>query len=204
MTNRVEHGQTRPTIAAHRHVAAAGHYWAAQAGFQIMEAGGNAIDAGVAMGIATAVLESEFVGFGGVAPTMIYLAATREIVVVSGVGPWPAAATADFFRERFGGRVPPGILNTVVPAAPGIWIAALKRYGTLSFGEAAASAIRFAREGFPMYPMFRGRLADHRDEFAGWPETAAISRSRRASCGSRTAARSRRGRWHPATPAGSS
>lgn len=174
MTNMAEHRQTRPTIAAHRHVAAAGHYWTAQAGFQIMEAGGNAIDAGVAMGIATAVLESEFVGFGGVAPTMIYLAETREIVVISGVGPWPMAATTDFFRERFGGRVPPGILNTVVPAAPAIWIAALERYGTLSFGEVAASAIRFARDGFPMYPMFRGRLIDHRGEFAQWPETAAI------------------------------
>lgn len=166
--------QHRPTIMAQRHVAAAGHYWAALAGFTILEAGGNAIDAGVAMGIATAVLESEFVGFGGVAPTMIYLAETREVVVISGVGPWPKAATTDYFTERFGGRVPPGILNTVVPAAPGIWIAALERYGTLSFGEVAAAAIRFARDGFPVYPMFREILLDHRHEFADWPTTAAI------------------------------
>ena len=153
---------------------AAGHYWSALAGFAILEAGGNAVDAGVAMGIATGVLESEFVGFGGVAPTMIYLEETREVVVISGVGPWPKAATTEFFAERFGGRVPPGILNTVVPAAPGIWIAALERYGTLSFGEVAAAATRFARDGFPMYPMFRERLIEHRHEFAGWPTTAAI------------------------------
>ncbi len=174
MTNAPDHRQHRPTIVGRRHVAAAGHYWAAQAGFQVMEAGGNAIDAGVAMGIATAVLESELVGFGGVAPSMIYLGETREIVVISGVGPWPMAATPDYFNERFDGRVPPGILNTVVPAAPGIWIAALERYGTLSFGEVAASAIRFAREGFPMYPIFRGRLIEHRHEFEDWPTTAAI------------------------------
>ncbi len=174
MTNAPEHGQARPTIAACSHVAAAGHYWTALAGFQIMEAGGNAIDAGIAMGIATAVLESELVGFGGVAPVMIYLAETQEIVVVSGVGPWPMAATTDFFQTRFGGRVPPGILNTVVPAAPANWIAALARYGTLTFGEVAAPAIRFARDGFPMYPIFRGRLVEHRDEFEDWPTTSEI------------------------------
>ncbi len=174
MTTVPQRSQHRPTIMARRHVAAAGHYWAALAGFEILEAGGNAIDAGVAMGIATGVLESEFVGFGGVAPTMIYLAETREVVVISGVGPWPMAATTEYFTERFGGRVPPGILNTVVPAAPGIWIAALERYGTLSFGDVAAAAIRFARDGFPVYPMFRERLIEHRHEFADWPTTAAI------------------------------
>ena len=105
---------------------------------------------------------------------MIYLAETREVVVISGVGPWPKAATTEYFTERFGGRVPPGILNTVVPAAPGIWIAALERYGTLSFGEVAAAAIRFARDGFPVYPMFRELLIEHRHEFADWPTTAAI------------------------------
>lgn len=174
MPNAPDHKQSRPTIMARRHVAAAGHYWSALAGFEIMEAGGNAIDAGVAMGIATGVLESELVGFGGVAPTMIYLAETREVVVISGVGPWPKAASPEYFNARFGGRVPPGILNTVVPAAPGIWIGALERYGTMSFGEVAAAAIRFARDGFPMYPIFRDRLIEHRHEFADWPTTAAI------------------------------
>lgn len=174
MSDAAAQTQHRPTITGYRHVAAAGHYWAAQAGMEILEAGGNAIDAGVAMGLATDVLESQFVGFGGVAPTMIYLAESREIVVISGVGPWPAAATPAYFNERFGGRVPIGILNTVVPAAPGIWIAALERYGTFSFGEVAAAAIRFARDGFPMYPMFRDRLTEKRREFERWPTTAAI------------------------------
>jgi len=174
MTNLPNSGQYRPTVMARRHVAAAGHYWTALAGHEILEAGGNAVDAGVAMGIATNVLESEFTGFGGVAPTMIYLAEAREVIVISGVGPWPRAATTDYFNERHGGRVPLGILNTVVPAAPAIWIAALQRYGTMSFGEVAAAAIRFARDGFPVYPMFREILIDHRSEFERWPTTADI------------------------------
>lgn len=174
MTNLPHRGQYRPTVMARGHVAAAGHYWTALAGHEILEAGGNAVDAGVAMGIATNVLESEFTGFGGVAPTMMYLADMRQVIVISGVGPWPRAATPDYFNERFAGRVPPGILNTVVPAAPGIWISALRRYGTMSFGAVAAAATRFARDGFPVYPMFREILIDHRDEFEPWPTTTEI------------------------------
>ena len=166
--------QLRPTVMASRHVVASGHYLSAQAGFQILEAGGNAIDAGVATGLATCVVESEFVGFSGVAPTLIYLADKREVVTISGVGPWPRAATCDYFHEHHNGKVPDGLLHTVVPAAPDIWLTALERYGTMSFGEVAAAAIRFAKDGFPMYPMMRDRLADKQGSFSRWPSTAAI------------------------------
>lgn len=46
----------RPTVMGTKHVIAAGHYLAAHAGFEILEAGGNAVDAGVAAGIALGVL----------------------------------------------------------------------------------------------------------------------------------------------------
>src|SRR5271167_1372076 len=132
----------RPNVMARWHVVVSGHYWASQAGFQIL-------DAGVATGLAIDVLESQFVGFGGVAPIMIYLADSNQVVTINGVGPWPRAASAAYFRERYNGRIPEGLLHTVVPAAPANWIAALARYGTMSFAEVAAAAIRFARDGFP-------------------------------------------------------
>src|SRR5512141_3062636 len=87
----------RPNVMARDHVVVSGHYCASLAGFQVLEAGGNAIDAGVAAGLAIDVLESEFVGFGGVAPIMVRLA-SGEVAVVNGVGPWPAAADAALFR----------------------------------------------------------------------------------------------------------
>ena len=159
---------------ARRHVVVSGHYYASLAGLQILEAGGNAIDAGVATGLAIDVLESEFVGFGGVAPAMIHLAERSETHVISGVGVWPKAADIEHFHRNFGGRIPDGLLHTVVPAAPSIWIAALARFGTMSFGEVAASAIRFAREGFPTYPFLAEQLAARQNDFARWPTTAAI------------------------------
>lgn len=164
----------RPNVMAHKHVVVSGHYWASQAGFQILEAGGNAIDAGVATELAIDVLESQFVGFGGVAPIMIHLAATNEVVVINGVGPWPRAASAAYFRDRYNGRIPDGLLHTVVPAAPANWIEALARYGTMPFGDVAAAAIRFARDGFPTYPFFTEIIDAKQDEIRAWPTTAAI------------------------------
>lgn len=163
----------RPNVMALRHAVVSGHYYASLAGLQILEAGGNAIDAGVATGLAIDVLESEFVGFGGVAPTMIHLA-NGETHVISGVGVWPKAANVEFFHRNFGGRIPEGLLHCVVPAAPSIWLTALARFGTMSFGDVAAAAIRFARDGFPTYPFLAEQLAARQDDFRKWPTTAAI------------------------------
>ena len=110
----------RPNVMARQHVVVSGHYYASLAGLQVLEAGGNAIDAGVATGLAIDVLESEFVGFGGVAPAMIHLGGTGATHVISGVGVWPRAADLDQLHRQFGGRIPEGLLHCVVPAAPAI------------------------------------------------------------------------------------
>ncbi len=138
----------RPTIMGTRHMVVACQYLAAEAGFRILEAGGNAIDAGVAAGIALGVVQPEYVNFAGVAPIIIYAAAEDRVITIPGLGPWPKAIPRDYFQKNHGGRIPQGVLRTVVPAAPDAWTTALSRYGTMSFGEVAASAISFARDGF--------------------------------------------------------
>src|SRR4029077_17482171 len=108
----------RPSITGSRHMVSAGHYSAAHAGFQILEAGGNAIDAGVAAGIAVSVLQTDRVNFAGVAPIMIYLADARKVVKIDGLRTWPKAASLEYFRREHAGAMPPAILRTVMPAAP--------------------------------------------------------------------------------------
>jgi gamma-glutamyltranspeptidase/glutathione hydrolase len=164
----------RPTIAATRHAIAAGHYLAATAGFQVLEAGGNAIDAGCAAGIALGVVQSDLVNCAGVAPIMVYLAETQEVVTIAGLGTWPKALDPELFMRRHDGRIPRGVLRTVVPAAPDAWITALRRWGTMPFGEVAAGAIRLARDGFPMYPLMAESLKRHEAEHREWPSSAAI------------------------------
>jgi gamma-glutamyltranspeptidase / glutathione hydrolase len=164
----------RPTIAVTRHAISAGHYLAATAGFDILQAGGNAIDAGCAAGIALGVLQSDLVDVAGVAPIMVYLADKEEVVTIAGLGHWPRALDPQLFQREHGGKIPKGVLRTVVPAAPDAWITALRRYGTMSFGEVAEGAIRLARDGFPMYPLMAASLKRHEADHRAWPSTAAI------------------------------
>ena len=99
----------QPMITGTRHVVAAGHYLATEAAMEILDAGGNAIDAGVAANLVLGVVQSEMVNIAGVAPIMVYLAETNEVLTLTGVGPWPKAASLDRFVQEFG-EVPIGIL----------------------------------------------------------------------------------------------
>jgi len=164
----------RPTIMGTRHVIAAGHYLAAHAGFKILEGGGNAVDAGVASGIAMGVLQTDKVSFGGVAPLIVYLAKKKEIHCIDGLGVWPKAITPDFFQKFHGGKIPPNELRSVVPAAPDSWITALERFGTMTFGEVASAAIRFASEGFPMYPLMAEFITHNQASYERYPASKKI------------------------------
>ena len=164
----------RPLLRGTRHMAVAGHYLAAQAALQILESGGNAIDAGVAGGIALGVVQSQYVNVAGVAPIMIYLAAENRVETISGLGTWPRAITPDLFEREHGGQIPEGILRTVVPAAPDAGITALKRHGTRGFAEVAAAAIRFAAEGFVVYPHMAQMITQQAKDYGRWPSNAAI------------------------------
>ena len=141
----------------------AGHHAAAHAGFLILEAGGNAVDAGVAAGIALGVLHTDLVNFAGVAPIMIYLAGRGEVVTIDGLGSWPLAADINVFIKKYGGKIPQGILRTVIPGAPDAWITALEKYGTMGFGEVAQAAIHFARDGFAMHWLMAEWIEENED-----------------------------------------
>ena len=164
----------QPPIHGTHHMVSSGHHLATQAGYDVLEAGGNAVDAGVAAGIALGVVLSDLVQFAGVAPIMIYLAEEDRVTTVSGLGWWPRAASLERFVSEFEGRIPDGVLRTVIPAAPDAWIAALRRYGTMTFADVATASLRYAGEGFSVHPIMAGNLAAHADEYRRWPSNSDI------------------------------
>src|SRR5947208_16655642 len=94
----------RPVISARGHVVSAGHYLGAHAGFAVLEANGNAIDAGVAAGIALGVLQSDLVSVAGVAPIILYHAETRKVFTVSYLVGWHQYMTPYYFSEWHYGK----------------------------------------------------------------------------------------------------
>ena len=164
----------RPVIAGRSHAVSTGHYLATQAAFEILESGGNAIDAGVAAALVLGVVHSDQVNIAGVAPMMIWINGKRELVTIDGVGTWPQAASCEFFQKNHAGLIPEGLLRTVIPAAPAAHLEALSRFGTRSFGEVARFAVRFASEGFVMYPFLAEQLELVAKKNARWPSNASI------------------------------
>ncbi len=166
--------QFRPVLYGRHHAVSSGHALATHAAAEVLRDGGNAIDAGVAAGIALGVLESELVSVAGVAPIILYSAEHDHVVSISGVGPWPALTDPAVFERDHGGQIPTGVLRTVVPAAPDAWITALERYGSMNFDQVARFAIDYAANGFHMYPLMAELIDKNRANLERHGANAAI------------------------------
>lgn len=164
----------RPTLMGRDYAVSCGHYLAALAAARVLDRGGNAIDAGVTAAMALAVLQPDIVSFAGVAPTLVYTAADRKVTSLAGLGYWPAATDVSRLRQEGGDAIPEGLLRTVMPAAPATHIEALRRFGTISFAEAARPAAELASAGFGMYAKLANSIAADAASFARWPASAAV------------------------------
>jgi gamma-glutamyltranspeptidase / glutathione hydrolase len=166
------YGAYRPAVMGAEVMVSSTHYLATTAGLEILKAGGNATDAGVATGLCINVLEPHLTNLGGVAPIMVYEAGTKQVGTISGLGRWPARASIAWFQEHFAGDMPEGIPRTVTPAAAGAWLHALARYGTMTFAQVVAPALTLAERGFPVYPRLAQAIAAEADKAARWPSAA--------------------------------
>jgi len=164
----------RPLVMGTQQAVSTGHYLATLAAMRVLDRGGNAVDAGVAAGLCLGVLYPDMVSVAGVAPIIFYHAERQEVTTISGLGRWPRRASADYFQEHCGGKIPHGILRTVIPAAPDAWITALERYGTMGFGDVAESAMALCEDGYPAHRLMCEIIAEHASEYAEWESSAAI------------------------------
>ena len=155
----------RPRVMGTHGVISSGHYLATQAGYDALRAGGNAFDAGVTAGMALKVLKMDYAGWTGVAPLIVYSAAEDRVLTRVGAGTSPALATLDYFLKN--GKSP--INNALIPADVDVWLAALDRFGTLSFSEAAGPALEIAEGGYHLYKMQKRMIEDHQEGILAFP-----------------------------------
>lgn len=156
------------TVARHGMVAAA-HPLAAQAGVDVMKAGGNAIDAAIATALTLNVVEPNASGLGGGGFMVIRFAKTGDVAVIDYREKAPASATRDMYASdqakkelwtQLGGKAigVPGTLKGLEMA--------LQMYGTLTFADVAAPAIKLAEEGFEVSSELSGIIKDNYEKLA--------------------------------------
>src|SRR5258705_4363910 len=149
------------------------HYLATFAGARMFEQGGNAIDAGVAAGIALNVLERHLTDFGGVAPIIVFRRGMAAPETIDGLGHWPASLDLDSYRARHGDGRRIGVARSVTPAAADAWLTALARHGRLSLAEVLAPSIELC-DGFPVYPRLAAAIERLAERLREWPTSAAV------------------------------
>jgi gamma-glutamyltranspeptidase/glutathione hydrolase len=153
--------QSRSEVMAQHGMVVTSQPLAAQAGLQILQHGGNAIDAAVATAAMLNVTEPMMVGVGGDLFAIVYIAKEHKVYVLNASGMAPTAATVERFNKlgyawnpkNWGpgsGMPAGGILPVTVPGAVWGWQAVLKRFGKLTFKEVLEPAAEYAQGGFPI------------------------------------------------------
>ncbi len=150
---------------------ATAHYRATRAGAEILEKGGNAVDAAVAVSLALGVVEPAASGLGGMTMMMIHLSRTNRTFALSG----PCRAPYSVFPENLvSSSRRRGYKAVAVPSNPAVLEYALKHYGTFSTKQVIDPAIRLAEKGFPLTNLQYRIMQDHRDKLLKYRKSPII------------------------------
>jgi gamma-glutamyltranspeptidase/glutathione hydrolase len=150
-----------------RFMVAAAHPLAVDAGYEVLERGGTAMDAAVAMQFVLGLVEPQSSGLGGGAFILHYSAADKRVRAYDGRETAPAAARPDRFLVMFGR--PMGFFEAILsgrsvgaPGAVAVLALAHANHGRLAWSGLAAPAIALAEHGFPVAPRLHAQLASSR------------------------------------------
>ncbi len=168
-----------PTATGHGGAVASVDLDATQVGIDVLKAGGNAVDAAVATAAALGVTEPFSAGIGG-GGFMVIRQANGQIVTLDGREEAPTLTTPNmfddpesetgeplpFFPERISSGLAVGVPGTLLN-----WETALRRYGTLTLGEALAGAIAIAEDGFTIDETFVSQVERNQERFAAFTST---------------------------------
>jgi len=141
----------RSTVYGTRGAVACEHPSAALAGLRVLDAGGNAADACVAMAACMAVLAPMTTGLGGDAFLLFYEADTNRVLGANGSGRAPKEATIEKLRDRGLSEMPErGGVPVTVPGAVRLWEDAANSLGALPLARLLEPAWEFAENGHPV------------------------------------------------------
>ena len=164
---------SRSEVIAPTGMVAASQPLAAQVGLDILKAGGNAIDAAVAVNAMLGLVEPNMNGAGGDLFAIVWDASTEQLYGLNATGRAPYEINRQVFARQGLDRVPGGgPLTWTVPGAVDGWDQLLERFGTMDFADVLAPAIRYARQGFPVSEIIQRQWVASESSLARWPDSA--------------------------------
>ena len=167
-----------PAAQAPAHAVASAHPLATQAGVEILQQGGNAFDAAVAVSAALGVVEPFSSGFGGGGFWLLHRAGDGRQVMLDGRETAPSLAHARMYRDAEDNVIKDasmqGPLAAGIPGLPAGLAHLAERYGRLPLRQSLAPAIRYAEQGFKVTSRYHRMAAYMTDTLNRYPAAAAI------------------------------
>jgi len=143
----------RSPVLATNGMCATSHPLGAQVAVQVLEAGGNAVDAAIAGALVLGICEPQMTGIGGDCFVLLTPPGEDRIVALNGSGRAPAGLSAEAMRDRGWTAVDPGTPEAVsIPGAIDAFCRLSADWGRLGLADILAPAIRYAEEGVPVAP----------------------------------------------------
>jgi len=163
----------RSKIATKFGIVAASQPLAARAGVQVLEHGGNAVDAAIATNAVMALVEPYFDGIGGDLFVIYYEAKTGKLHGLNAGGWAPTGLSAALLKAKGMERMPQkGIYSVTVPGAVAGWDTMRAKFGKLPMSDLMAPAIYYAENGFPVSEVIADAWGRATDGLAAEPYAA--------------------------------
>ncbi|MCB1559732.1 MAG: gamma-glutamyltransferase [Xanthomonadales bacterium] len=157
---------------------ASAHADATAAGFEILDAGGNAFDAAIAVSAVLSVVEPISSGIGGGGFVLVHRASDGRDAFIDARETAPASAHPARYLDADGNldrdRSVNGPWSAGIPGQPAAWVHLSEKYGRLPLLRSLAPAIRIAENGFPVYPRLESGYARRADVMQRYPGTRAV------------------------------
>lgn len=151
------------------------HVLASQAGLKIMAAGGNAVDASIAINAVLGVVLPETCGPGGDLFAIIHIPGEPEPRALNSSGRAGSGHAADFIRDQGHGGIPlHSPWSITVPGCVDGWVALSNEHGAKDLATCLQPAIDIATEGFPASTELAAALAHLRESLDGQPSASAL------------------------------
>lgn len=164
---------TRSVVMARNGVIATSQPLASAAGLQVLQNGGNAIDAAITAAAVLAVVEPTMNGIGGDLFAIVYDAKTGKLSALNASGRAGAAATPALFASRKLTSIPyRGAMAVSVPGVVDGWSELLSKHGTIPMAQALAPAIAHARDGYAVHEVLAWQWAEAAPTLARDPAAA--------------------------------
>lgn len=166
---------SRSEVIAENGMAATSHPLATQTAIDILQQGGNAIDAAIAANAVLGLVEPTGCGIGGDLFAIVWDAQTQQLYGLNSSGPSPQAMTIDFVKDQGLEKIPAyGPLPVTVPGAVAGWTALHKKFGRKNFKSLFSSAISYAENGFPVTELIAYYLDGSSKRFKDYPNFADV------------------------------